>query len=158
MVAVDGPAGAGKTTLAARLSAALDAPVVHLDDLIPGWTGLDQAAARLVEWILAPLAAGHPARYRRYDWDRGEYAEWNDVPLARTLIVEGVASGSMAAAPYISFLVWVEAPSELRVQRGAVRDGEAKRQLWEEWAKQESALFEAERTRERADVRLSGAP
>lgn len=63
----------------------------------------------------------------------------------------------MAAAPYMSFLVWVEAPSELRMKRGAVRDGEAKRQLWEEWAKQETALFEAERTRERADIRIIGA-
>lgn len=42
VVAVDGPAGSGKSTFAARLSAALGAPVVHLDDLIPGWTGLDQ--------------------------------------------------------------------------------------------------------------------
>lgn len=158
VVAVDGPAGSGKTTFAARLSAALDAPVVHLDDLTPGWTGLDRAAARLVEWILAPLAAGEPARYRRYDWDRGEYAEWHDVPDPPVLIIEGVASGSLAAAPYTSLLIWVEAPADVRMTRGVHRDGEAKRQHWEQWANEESRLFEAQRTRERADVRVSGAP
>lgn len=158
VVAVDGPAGSGKTTFAARLSAALDAPVVHLDDLIPGWTGLDQAAARLLEWILAPLAAGEPARYRRFDWDRGEYAEWHDVSAPPVLIVEGVASGSLAAAPYTSLLIWVEAPAEVRMTRGVRRDGEANRPRWEQWSTEEARLFQAERTRERADVRVSATP
>ena len=42
LLAIDGPAGAGKTTLAAQLekefSATGSVRVVHLDDLYSGWT------------------------------------------------------------------------------------------------------------------------
>lgn len=82
VIAVDGRAGSGKSTLAGRLARRLDAPVVHMDDLHPGWDGLAAAVPRLVEWVLGPLAGGRGARYRRYDWHRGEYAEWVRVPRA----------------------------------------------------------------------------
>jgi pantothenate kinase-related protein Tda10 len=63
VVAIDGPAGSGKTTLAARLAGRLRSPVVHMDDLYPGWDGLAEAPLRLYEWVLQPLAAGRPGRY-----------------------------------------------------------------------------------------------
>ncbi|HEU4676488.1 MAG TPA: uridine kinase [Motilibacteraceae bacterium] len=158
VVAVDGPSGSGKTTLAGRLAALLGGPVVHLDDLYPGWDGLADAVPRLVEWVLEPLGRGEPARYRRYDWVEGVYAEWHEVPTAPVLVVEGCASGSLAAAPYLSLLVWVEAPHDLRMERGIARDGEAYRPHWERWARQEDELYRTQRTRERADVRVDGAP
>ena len=38
LVAVDGGAGSGKTSFAARLAAALDGvPVLHTDDFLDGW-------------------------------------------------------------------------------------------------------------------------
>ncbi|MGN6333978.1 MAG: uridine kinase family protein [Motilibacteraceae bacterium] len=158
VVAVDGPSGSGKTTLAGRLAALLGAPVVHLDDIYPGWDGLADIVPRLVEWVLEPLHRGEPARYRRYDWVEGVYAEWHEVPAAPVLVVEGCASGSLAAAPYLSLLVWVEAPHDLRMERGIARDGETYRPHWERWARQEDELYRTQRTRERADVRLDGAP
>jgi pantothenate kinase-related protein Tda10 len=67
VVAVDGPSGSGKTTFAGRLSAALECPVLHMDDMYPGWDGLAEAVPLLVAWILEPLAKGLPAKYRRFD-------------------------------------------------------------------------------------------
>lgn len=158
VVAVDGPAGSGKTNFAARLGAFVRAPIVHVDDLCPGWTGLDQAASGLIQWVLAPLATGGRARYRRYDWDRASYAEWHEVPDGPVLIVEGVASGSRAAARYLSLLIWVEAPPHVRMARGIERDGEAYRSRWELWSAQEEAIFATEGTLERADLIVDGAP
>lgn len=158
VVAVDGPSGSGKTVLAALLSASLgDAPVVHMDDLYPGWDGLQDAVPRLVEWVLEPLSRNARARYRRFDWPTGRYAEWHELPPVPVLVVEGVGCGARACTPYLSTLVWVEAPRALRFARGIERDGEAYRPHWERWAKQEDAHFATEGTRSRADVRVDTA-
>lgn len=59
--------------------------------------------------------------------------------------------------PYLTALVYVEAPPELRYERGIERDGEAFRPHWERWAAQEDVLFHRERTRDRADVVIDGS-
>ena len=57
VIGVDGPSGAGKTRLAEQLADTLDgAGVVHLDDLYPGWDGLEAALAKgrpadILEWM-----------------------------------------------------------------------------------------------------------
>lgn len=158
LLCVDGPAGAGKSTLArAVVTSVLEAggtsTLVCVDDLLTGWAGsLSGAVAALVHDVLAPLASGRPAAYHRYDWVAGELAEWVPVPATDLLVVEGVGSGSVAPAAYASALVWVEAPHDLRHQRGVARDGAAFAPHWQRWAAKESAHFARERTRERADV------
>jgi uridine kinase len=153
LVAVDGPSGAGKTTFASRLADALHGPpVVHMDDLYPGWDGLADAVPRLVEWVVEPLVRGQSAGYRRYDWDRHQYAEWHDVPDAPVVVVEGVASAAQPVSAALALTVWVEAPEALRMARGIARDGEAYRPHWERWAAQERQHFAVDGTRERADV------
>jgi uridine kinase len=155
VVAVDGPSGSGKTALAAGLSDVLGgAPVVRMDDLYPGWDGLEDSVPRLVEWVLEPLARAEPARYRRWDWAGGAYAETHEVAGSDVLVVEGVGCGARACAPYLSLLVWVEAPHDVRFSRSMERDGEAYRPHWQRWARQEAAHFATEGTRDRADVVL----
>lgn len=156
LVCVDGPSGSGKTTLAGRLGAALGAPVLHLDDLYPGWDGLVDAVPLLHDAVVAALSEGRDAAYRRYDWDRGEYAETVSVGRPDVLIVEGVGSGARLVAEYAVLLVWVEAPREERFRRGIARDGEAYRPHWERWAAQEEVHFAAEGTRARAHVIVDG--
>lgn len=159
VVGIDGPAGSGKTTLAARLAEALGgAPVVHMDDLYPGWDGLAEAPARLLEWVLEPLSRAEPAAYRRWDWGAGRYAEWHDVPPDPVLVVEGCGCGVRAAARHLSLLIWVQAPEAIRMRRGLQRDGATFAPHWRRWAEQEQALFRAEQTRRRADLRIDGAP
>ena len=129
-----------------------------MDDLYPGWDGLAEAASLLQRWVLGPLSRGEPGRYRRYDWERDAYGGWVDLPQPDTLVVEGCASGSRLAAPYLSLLLWVEASRETRLRRGLERDGEAYGPHWERWAAQEDVLFAAEGTRDRADLRVDGDP
>lgn len=160
LVCVDGPAGSGKSTFAGALAAHLQArevraAVLHLDDLYAGWTGLDgDVAPRLAAQVLEPLRRGRDARYQRYDWAAGRFAEWVDVPRPDVLVVEGCGSGRRAVAADAVVLVWVEAPAGMRLERGLARDGEALRPQWERWMRDEQAHFARERTPDRAHVRL----
>jgi uridine kinase len=151
LVCVDGPAGAGKTTLAGELAGLAAADVVHMDDLYPGWDGLD-AVADAVLGVLAPLAVDRPGRYRRWDWSASCRAEEHVVAPAPLLVLEGVASGNLAWARWCTALVWVEADADTRLARGLARDGAELKERWLRWMAQEQVVFARERTRERADL------
>ena len=159
LVCVDGPAGSGKTTFAARLAAALGDPasVLHMDDLYAGWT-LTGAVARLRAGVLAPLAQGGTGAYHPYDWAAGRFAP-EPVPVSPgpVLIVEGCGSGHRSIAPWTTLLVWVEAPPSLRLARGLVRDGVGMEGHWRRWQETEATEFAAEHTRARAAVRVDGS-
>lgn len=75
-IAIDGPAGSGKSSFTERLAGALSAPVLRTDDICARWGGLREVPGRLVEWVLMPLATSEPPRYRRYDWEREAYGDW----------------------------------------------------------------------------------
>jgi uridine kinase len=159
LVCIDGPSGSGKTTLAGRIAAALgDPPVLHMDDVYPGWDGLAASVPLLYEQVVAPLAAGRRACYRRYDWHRCEFAEARELGTPEVLVIEGAGCGARVIAERAVLLVWIEAPRDERFRRGIARDGETYRPHWERWARQEAAHFAAEATARRADVRVDGAP
>lgn len=157
LLCVDGPAGSGKTTLANAVAERTGAPVVRMDDLYPGWTGLFEVEPHVLG-ILGPLAEGRPGRYRRYDWTVDRYAEEHTVAPSPLLILEGVGSGCRAWAPWTTALVWVETDEETRLTRGLARDGEAFRPHWLAWMKDEQALFAREDTRGRADLVFETGP
>jgi len=159
-VCVDGPAGSGKTTTAAALSETATirgaaATVLHLDDLYEGWSGLEGSLwPRLRQQVLEPLRRGRAGRFQRYDWPSGRFDDWVDVAVPDLLVLEGCGSARRAADAFASVRVWVEAPDDLRLARGLARDGDAARDHWLRWMRDETAHFARERTRERADVRL----
>jgi uridine kinase len=159
LVVVDGPAGSGKTTYAAALSAALgDAPVVHMDDLFEGWAGAlaPDVWHRLESEVLAPLREGRAGRYRMYDWAADQFGGWVDVPQHAVLVVEGVGSAARPVDPWAVLRVWVEAPADLRLTRGLTRDGLAIREHWLRFVETEDAHFASDGTRRRADLIVDG--
>jgi uridine kinase len=161
LVSIDGPAGSGKTSLAERLTPVLTArglmsTVRHMDDVYEGWTGLDESLTRrITDQLLEPLAAGTTARWQRYDWHAERFDVWETLDPPDVLILEGCGSGANAFASYISLLVWVEAPADVRIERAVARDGEQMLPNWLAWMEVESAHFDANRTKARADVLLT---
>ncbi len=154
VLAVEGRSGSGKSTLATALASELAAPVVRMDDLYAGWDGLLEGVGALVEWVLRPLASGGAARWRRYDWAAGAYAEWHTVPAGAVLIVEGVGSGARAASPFLSGLLWLEATAATRRTRALTRDGDLYAPHWARWAQQEDHYYAADDVRARADLTI----
>lgn len=158
VVALDGPSGAGKTTLARGVESALSergaVAVLHLDLLYPGWDGLAQAPGLLTTHVLEPLARGEHAAYPVWSWVRDEWAGTREVPRCDYLVVEGCGSSVGPARAYAAVAVFVDADPALRMRRGLDRDGETYRPHWQRWADQEAALFAADGTRERADLVL----
>lgn len=154
LVCIDGPAGSGKTTLAAAVAAGAQGTVrvLHMDDLYEGWTGLPEVAPRVRDEILLPLASDRTGSYLRYDWELGQFAERHLVDPVDLLVLEGVGSGSREITDFRSTLVWVDAPEEVRVARGLARDGEEVRELWLAWMADEARHFEAHGLPAAADV------
>lgn len=153
LLCIDGPAGSGKSTLASAVQDATGATVLHLDDLLDGWTGgLPAVVDAVVTDVLEPLAEGRVAAYHRYDWHAGRFADRVPVAPCDLLVVEGVAAGSAAVTAYAAALVWTEAAHDLRMARGLERDGDAFAPHWEAWARMEAEHFARERTRARADL------
>ncbi|MHB8273844.1 MAG: nucleoside/nucleotide kinase family protein [Dermatophilaceae bacterium] len=159
VVAIDGPSGAGKTDFTAALAERIpSAHVLHMDDIYPGWDGLEQAVADLHDQILAPIARGERAAYRRWDWEHGRYAGWHSLPATPLLLVDGVGSGTGANADLESVLIWLEADLDVRFRRGMERDGESYLRHWQRWAAHEEALFLTDATRDRADLIMDTTP
>ena len=158
-VGVDGFGAAGKTTLAAAIARALPgAVVVHVDDFarpsVPTWE-----RDRFVAQVLAPLTAGRPGRYQRWDWPTDTAAEWHDVPPGVPVVVEGVSSTDVRLGVPWDVRIWVEAAREVRLARALERDGEAMLERWlTDWMPSEERYAAEQRPDARADVRVRTSP
>jgi uridine kinase len=153
LIALDGRSGAGKTWLADRLAAPLNAPVIHMDDLYPGWDGPARAAGALTDWVIEPLARGEPARWRRFDWATMSYAEWHTTEPADVVLLEGCGSVRSALAATYAARIWVEAPAADRRRRLRGRpDWAAYEPQARRWAELEDQLYRAEQTRQHCDL------
>lgn len=156
VIAIDGPAGSGKTTLALRLAEQMDAQLVHMDDLYEGWEGLREGG-QIVTRILNQIATGEPGAYRRYDWDAGRYLEEHALEPTGVIIVEGVGSVRTEHLDLLSLVVMVVEPDPReRLVRGLARDGADAREHWERWMELEADLHREVDLPALADIIVDG--
>lgn len=151
VIAIDGRSGAGKTALALDLADEIGAPILHLERLYPGWGGL-AATPPKVRGLLASLAVGERGTARQWDWSLDQPGSWLSVRPTSDLIIEGVGAGARVLRPFLSQLIWLEAPPQERRRRAIARDGDTYEPWWDRWAAQENAYLDADRTPEAADL------
>jgi uridine kinase len=158
IVAIDGCGGAGKSTLARTLAAALDAAAIVPTDDFASWDDQFEWWPRLLEQIIVPLRRGEIARYQRFDWGTRQLAEWIELPHnPARVILEGVAAMRREFEPYLAYRIWVDTPRDVRLRRGVERDGEALRSQWDRWMAAEADYVASDRPMDRADVIVPGA-
>ncbi|QHC55592.1 cytidylate kinase-like protein [Rathayibacter tanaceti] len=159
-VLIDGPSGSGKSTVARSLMAELRArprvPSVHLvqmDDLYPGWTGLDAAVQASAADLIRPHALRLPTHWRPWNWASGTTAGRRTV-RAPLLLLEGCGAAGEAARRHADLVVWVEADDVLRRARALARDGELFAPHWDAWDRSFRDYCAREQPREGADIVL----
>lgn len=168
IVAIDGRAASGKTTLAKLVSEAYFASnrsilrIVHMDDLYPGWEGLRAGSTYLYSEILLPLESGKPANWQIWNWEtsgRGNPSEpgngWRQFTPGVPLVVEGCGSISRLTRDLIDLGIWLEAPLDTRKSRWTDREGALTAEYWGFWQSQEDEFYQVEQSASLADTILS---
>lgn len=128
LIAIEGPGGAGKSTLAKKIQTALgSAYVINIDDFLRTGEKSDAEKSnfdreRLEKQVLYPAKQGSMISYQRRDADTNTLGETICVPTVDYLIIEGVSTFHPSVADYFDFKIWVEVPTEVAAFRGSKRD------------------------------------
>ncbi len=171
LVAIDGRGGSGKSTFARQLeTVAVDVTVVEFDDFyrparerkvraVSGDTeiGGNFDWRRLREQVLLPLSKDEPATYQRYDWLADELADWHLIPPGGIVVIEGNYSTRQELFDFYDYTAWIDAPHDVRLERGVLRGGEDTRDRWlTEWMPEEERYIRAQHPAARVDLVLDG--
>ena len=157
IVAVDGRSGSGKTTFANKLAVALQAPIVHTDDISWFHSFFDwwQLA---IDHVLKPFHAGE-----HIDWIPEAYKARGRkgsilVPRAPILIFEGVSASRLELSHLIDIPIWIETPINIAEQRTLERDGLDELEFQLEWQAEEKPLVTKDQPWTRAKLIVDGKP
>ena len=160
IIAIDGPAGAGKTTLAHDIALAMTqhyrVTEIHMDDLYDGW---DNALTVNLTDVLTHLVAGHkeqrPISLSIYNWSEASFNPATIIESAELLILEGVGSGQMAIRNSLSALIWIDIDEYQGMARVLARDGISIESQMRKWLATQEQHFRHEGTQKAADFVLT---
>jgi len=160
IIAIDGPAGAGKTTLAHEIYLAL-APkisvnVIHMDDLYDGWdNALGADLSAILKYLVNQHQKSSSAQIKRYNWSTSSFGESENIEPADLLILEGVGSGDKSLQDDLAALIWIDIDPEIGVMRVIDRDGYQVEDEMKKWLGTQQKYFSQHSTREKADFILT---
>jgi uridine kinase len=160
MLAIDGPGGSGKTTIASAVAAATGAALVHTDDFFMGRPASPGLAGyydwrRLRAEALEPLRARRGAAFRRFDWERGHGLDGSvAVEPGDLVLVEGVFSAAPELCDLVDRSVFVDTPEAERLRRLRLRV--APEEWDDDWLAAERRYFGRERMPSTFDLVVPG--
>ena len=152
IILIDGPAGAGKSTLSLKLQAELNCEIIHLDSIYNGWDdALGPSLTKLLSDLVEDFINGEKFELPIFNWKENRYDSVKIIKPADFLIIEGVGAGQSAIRGFASKLYWVEVDDEVGIKRVLERDGYEIAEHMKRFKESEAKHFEAERTRDFAD-------
>ena len=160
LLAIDGPAGAGKTTLAAKLQAEylVDATVrtIHMDELYNGWEdALGQSLTDTLQAITSAHLAGLTHSIKIFDWHLMKFAREEVIDPTDFLILEGVGAAQKVVRDAGAITYWLDIDNDTGLQRVLARDGVHIEKEMREWQIQQSIHFAKDQTRENCEFKLT---
>ena len=159
IIAIDGPAGSGKTTLAKELCELLpNCTVVHMDDLYDGWNQdlITELPNRIKSEILESISKSQSATIKTYDWHKESFTNAQTISGPDFLILEGVGSANPALSDFFALSIWVEAEPSTLLDRLIARDGQQFRQQLAAWQEHETRYFDQLHVRKSCDLVVRG--
>ena len=160
VLAIDGRAGSGKTTLASELSLAFSldrsVTVLHMDEIYAGWQdALGPKLTHTLEDLLNSISSHQSQLLPIYDWYRGEFSASRIIEPTDLLLLEGVGSAQRIVRAYNSTTIWLDIEPDIGLERVLERDGDNIRPQMQKWQLAESAHFSLDQTREYSDFILT---
>ena len=160
VIAIDGPAGAGKTTLAHEiflaLSNTMSVQVIHMDDLYDGWdNALSKDLSKILQYVVSQHEVKSPASIQRYNWESSSFGESEKLPVSDLLILEGVGCGDKELQDRFAALIWMEIDPEDGLKRVVNRDGLQVQDQMQKWLRTQAEYFLQHSMREKADFILT---
>lgn len=160
LFAIDGPAGAGKTTFAQKLedeySISSTVQTIHLDDLYNGWeTALDQELTQRLAYITSSHAAGREFSLKIFNWKIMRFDHTQFYEPTEFLILEGVGAAQEVVRTAGATTYWCEIDDEIGLKRVLDRDGAHLELQMRNWQKQQRLHFISDQTRENCQIKLT---
>lgn len=154
VLAIDGMAGAGKSSLSRLIEDLYGCAVFHADDYFPrpeqrtpkrlGEPGGNLDRERLRDEILEPLAFGaERITCRRFDCGKMELCEPRTVGVGKLVVVEGSYSMHPELRRYYTDTVFLRVPEFLQRERIIERNGDYAETFFSRWIPMENAYIEA---------------
>lgn len=165
VIALDGRAASGKSTMAKQLGTILDADVVQMDDFfLPTALRTEEQLRqpggnvhyeRFLEEVIPHLSAPEGFSYRVFDCGQMDYNGTKDIKSKGFRIVEGSYSCHPIFGDYADLTVFLQVEPEEQMRRILARNGEDKAQQFQsKWIPLEEVYFAYHSVAERADLRL----
>ena len=156
LIAIDGRAGAGKTTLAARffdkLSVDKTVEVIHMDDLYDGWeNALDEGLTKTLESIVNAHNNNVSIKIDIFNWESMSFDSKRVINPVDLLILEGVGAGQKVVRDAGATLYWLDIDAEVGIQRVLNRDGNQIASQMKQWQISQEIHFMRDKTRENAE-------
>jgi uridine kinase len=160
LLAIDGPAGAGKTTFAAKLEAELSVNgtvrVIHMDDLYNGWdNALSNPLSEILDRISTAHLAGREFVIKIFNWHTMTFDREEKIAPTDYLIIEGVGAAQQIVRETGATTYWLEIEPEIGLQRVLDRDGAHIEVQMRQWQVDQEKHFARDETRENCEFKLT---
>jgi len=160
LYAIDGPAGAGKTTYAAQLEAELSVSAtvktIHMDDLYNGWgNALSNALSEILDRISTAHLAGRECVIKKFNWSTMQFDSEEIITPTDFLIIEGVGAAQQIVRESGAITYWLDIEPEIGLQRVLARDGAHIEVQMRQWQIDQDKHFARDETRENCEFKLT---